>query len=351
MKRVIVHCGMHKTGSSSIQNTLRDLETPDVIYAGLGRTNHSAPIITMFSTRPEAYHGHKKLGRTKKEIDQLRRWYLGEFNKALKSKQDTVIVSAEDLSSASFEVLSGFHRFVCDNNRIPEYCCYVRDPIGFANSQYQQMSKGNPNAKFNEIIKYQDIFSKFLQLYNAKDISVWKFDPGSFQNGSVVQDFSARVGISNICPSEKRANESLSDTAAKLVYIFNKTFPVSTGDRKLFKARMDMVEALSREFKGPSFKFPIGYITEDMIDWQDISYLKEKFGIDFEPEIREQLPKDSKFIDDTTFDTYMRHVSGDVREKLRNFLDRLDVPCPEDRVPKMLARLYLHFVQAQASSG
>jgi hypothetical protein len=71
-RRVIVHIGMHKTGSSSIQHTLyQRLADASFEYADLGCANHSEQIHSLFSSSPERYHLHRKRGRSKEEIERF----------------------------------------------------------------------------------------------------------------------------------------------------------------------------------------------------------------------------------------------------------------------------------------
>lgn len=352
MKRAIVHCGMHKTGSSSIQNTLLGLEDSDILYAPLGPANHSNPIATMFSENPQKTHANQTLGLSKTEVWGKRKNQIEKFSKILRSKQDVVLISAEVLSSAPESLLINLHNFIICHNRTPEYYAYVRDPIGFASSAYQQRLKTNPGTTIAKIRQYRKDFMKFKDLTKTNGLTLWPFEPSNFPNNSVVQDFVSRLGLSTVCPPEKRRNESMSETTAKLVYTFNKTFPASTGDRSLYKARMSMISVLNETFKGPNFKLPVGYITEEMIDWNDIAYLREEFGIDFEPKTRENLEKTSNVIDEAQFDRFMRKFPKQTQEQLADFIFDLGISCPEKKsIPKMLARLYLHFVQAQARSG
>ena len=61
--RAVIHAGMQKTGSSSIQRTFSTLEVPGWYYPALIPTgNHSSAWITLFEDDPETAIGHALAG-------------------------------------------------------------------------------------------------------------------------------------------------------------------------------------------------------------------------------------------------------------------------------------------------
>ncbi len=64
MSKCIIHIGMHKTGSTSIQKSLDGFHDQEFFYAHLGNTpNHSLAIFSLFSSHPERHHLHIARGR------------------------------------------------------------------------------------------------------------------------------------------------------------------------------------------------------------------------------------------------------------------------------------------------
>ena len=51
MEKVILHIGMHKTGTTSIQSAIKNFEGNRVKVASFEETNHSIPMLTIFSKR------------------------------------------------------------------------------------------------------------------------------------------------------------------------------------------------------------------------------------------------------------------------------------------------------------
>lgn len=349
MKRAIIHCGMHKTGSTSIQQSLARLRTDTLAFADLGGPNHSEAIATLFLPDPETYNGHRLKGHSRRKVLELRKTWQAQFDAEMAGPQDDVIISAESLSTLPEVAVQAMYDAVHAAGRTPEFYAYVRDPIGYAASMFQQMLKSTPENRTVVFPRYRPAFQKFLDVAGPGGITLWPFSPSEFPAKSVVQDFATRLDFLDICPPEKRSNDSLSETAAKLVYTFNKTFPVSTGDPVLFNARMAMIDTLNAAFPGKSFKFPDGYITEDIIDWDDLAYLRAQFSIDFEAKTRSQLSLATPPMSEAEFDTWMRDFATDTRDQLAACLEGRGIPNPDsNRIPRMLARLYLHFVQKTA---
>ena len=77
MSTCIIHVGMHKTGTTSIQQSLNGYSDDEFYYARLGQgANHSLPMFSLFSPAPEEYRIHRANGirgkRLKDHIDLLR---------------------------------------------------------------------------------------------------------------------------------------------------------------------------------------------------------------------------------------------------------------------------------------
>ncbi len=72
MKEVILHIGLHKTGSTSIQNALKGYNKNGVKSVAFEEVNHSIPMYTIFSEKRYNYHIWQKAELTKIDIDKKR---------------------------------------------------------------------------------------------------------------------------------------------------------------------------------------------------------------------------------------------------------------------------------------
>jgi hypothetical protein len=96
----IIHIGLHKTGSSSIQNSLRAYDDGKAFYARLGNPNHSVAFRTLFASDYLDYHVWKRKGYSKEEIEERKTAY----NKAMiqqlsRNDRSRIIFSGEGISN------------------------------------------------------------------------------------------------------------------------------------------------------------------------------------------------------------------------------------------------------------
>src|SRR3989304_5866607 len=76
VSEIILHVGLHKTGTSSIQETLflnennKILKNHGFLYPKNWVPNHSIPVYSAFCDNPEKYHANIKLGYNLSEIEE-----------------------------------------------------------------------------------------------------------------------------------------------------------------------------------------------------------------------------------------------------------------------------------------
>ena len=146
MKRLILHIGMHKTGTSSIQSTLwnsrAQLENYDVYYPTIQEFNHSFSFYPMFID-DHTDHVFKRVKiyepeDMKREQEKWRQLWVKEFQL---SNHKNFIISGENLSLLGKDDIRKLKEFVdpfFDEIRI---IIYVREPISYMHSDLQQHVK------------------------------------------------------------------------------------------------------------------------------------------------------------------------------------------------------------------
>ena len=224
-KECIVHIGMQKTGSSSIQRTLQErLESETFFYLDLALPNHSIPLVSLFRSN-KMLNFHKKLNRTVDDIVKYNQSIKDSLIKNIQtSKYPIMIISGETIPSLSKSELEEFRDFFSFYFEKITIISYVRTPKSYIESLFQQRVKGGI-GKFN-IEKYypyyRNGFEKFDLVFGSKNVRLFKFDPKSFPNGNVVMDFCNRLGINMKVEETIRVNDSLSKEAISLLYIYRK---------------------------------------------------------------------------------------------------------------------------------
>jgi hypothetical protein len=227
MNNCIVHIGMHKTGSSSIQRSLQNFEDAKFLYADLGEDpNHSLAVYTVFATNPEKHHLHRSAGRgpvaVREYADQVRSMLE---RSAAAARGRTLVISGEDIGVLNQNELKALREFLearFDNITIAGY---IRPPASFMASSFQQLVKTasarwfDPQQLYRE---YQRSFGGFDSVFGRDRVKLWKFDPKSFPGACVVQDFGRRLGIAIPKRRIVRVNESLSRGAVSALYTYAK---------------------------------------------------------------------------------------------------------------------------------
>ena len=249
MREVILHVGMHKTGSSSIQNSLKHFDDTKTRYAQFDYANHSIPIFTIFSEKRQSYHIWKKMGYSPGHIEELRRDYLFRLNNQLSDySRERLIFSGEDIcllrDHEKYNLLQNLQR----GGKKLTLICFTRHPQDYAISIFQQMVKGgldsirtiNPDYQFN--LKY------FYETCYESDFIVKDFTTENAKYGDITKAFCSLASINPELVTPIRVNESLSASALKLIYSLNRSFIKTFGSNKKFKARQNTIMEFSKAF-------------------------------------------------------------------------------------------------------
>ena len=191
---------MHKTGSTSLQQSLAQVKNPigwDYISVACG-SNMGGALYAMFATEPHRFYWFRRRGSTPGEVAEHGanlRLMLAAAIKA--SAAENMILSGEALTAIDkpgILALRDFLKPLCDEIRV---IGYVRPPVGFKISFFQQLLKHHGVAfdlsSFR--LKYYIRFAKFDEVFGQTNVLLRKFDPASFKNQCVVTDFCNQIGI------------------------------------------------------------------------------------------------------------------------------------------------------------
>ncbi|MBK8815438.1 MAG: hypothetical protein IPN42_08010 [Methylococcaceae bacterium] len=224
----ILHIGMHKTGSSSIQSTLCKLPaTAEFEYLSFAPTgNNSGFISSLFWEFPEQYHGNVKQGLTSEQVKEKNKKNKDKFELALKqTRSKTVIFSAEDISAFKEKELYALKSFLMPLCNSIKVIGYIRSPIGFIQSALQQMIKDGAGRNIKQLVslypKYRSKFENFDKIFGNENVTLIKYDRSTLLNNDVVLDFCQRIGLAITEDNIIRDNESLSLEATALLYTYH----------------------------------------------------------------------------------------------------------------------------------
>jgi len=257
MKKVILHIGSHKTGTSSIQSSIKNYNFKKIKAAVFPSINHSIPMYTIFSKNFLNYHVWKKKGYSNTQIIKKKKEFLNILNEQINDQTyDTLIISGEDISNLDQEDKILLINFFKNNKLDLEIVYFIRNPIDFCISSYQERIKGG----LNEIKNHFQNFSSsnfntvlpFLKNLSEDSVHIYSYDDSIKEYGDIVNAFSYYLNLSNL--SNIRNNESLTEISLKIIYRLNNIPFKTLGNDKKFNARKKMRNELINYFTKNDYK-------------------------------------------------------------------------------------------------
>lgn len=224
----VLHFGMHKTGSTSIQQSLaKKADLPEFDYLRLGgRVNGSGSLMTVFKEKPWLYHANRKKGLDRIEVAKRQEALRTALVSALDRATSPIFLSAEDVSAFDKGMLVSLRDFF-DAYINLRLVGYIRAPKSYMESAFQQRVKGGRvnGLYISKLMPKYAKFRNFDKVFDKERVAFWPFDPLSFRNGDVVSDFCDRLGIEWDSCDSVRSNEALSLPALKLLFCYRKFGP------------------------------------------------------------------------------------------------------------------------------
>jgi hypothetical protein len=228
MRQCIIHFGMHKTGSTSIQDTLMAASPlSSATYLNIGRGNGSRLVATLFLEDPSEFHLHRKWNLSDEKLAQDKAAALNILDQQFQTGRSPFILSAENISTLDLESLIRLKSWLESKVDDIRLVGYVRPPKSFMASELQQKIKaGREYFKLKRHYPgYETRFGKLETVFGRERVTYWKFDPKTFPGRDVVRDFLQRMSLSVPESALRRTNESLSRDCLSLLYIYRKLGP------------------------------------------------------------------------------------------------------------------------------
>lgn len=203
-KKIFIHIGTHKTGTSAIQDFLllnrKALSRQGFLYPQKSRRNYFASNDGEIFVAPRQFKNYKKLV-----------WLS-------RRKDKHVILSSETFSQIND--VSAVKTALGDVDTI--IICYLRRQDNFIQSYYNQEVKNAAN--FKEIMAYQpptildyhELLSRWAKVFGRENIMVRPYEKQQFRNQDLITDFLSILGI------------ELSDDFKRLKKNANPRLPIET---------------------------------------------------------------------------------------------------------------------------
>ena len=215
---------MHKTGTSSIQATLVKLKPEGWTFRDDADGNMSYLVPLLFEKNPENYSSFKARGLSASKISQIREHQFASLHEklALAREQSTnAIFTAEDISSASESAVQAIRDLYLSYGFNIRVVAYVRSPVSFMQSAFQQGLKSGLKTLFHETAtnpNYRTRFEKMDRIFGRDKVVLKIFDPRNLVSGDVCIDFFSELGLKIDHDQVVRVNESMSLEACALLF-------------------------------------------------------------------------------------------------------------------------------------
>jgi hypothetical protein len=197
IKTIYLHVGLHKTATSSIQETLGKAHAllahggylyPIFTKRDTIHYNHSEVFYSMFFPKPEAYHMNVLYGYTNTDaVNELNRNYHNQLIRQMEDFQgDKMILSAEDISILYLNPLRNLKNYLITitNPEVRiEVILFCRHPVTWSSAHIQELIKGGINLeearKKNAIVileNYQKKINTFSRVFTLESIHVFRYE-------------------------------------------------------------------------------------------------------------------------------------------------------------------------------
>ena len=224
-KKCILHGGMPKTGSTSIQQAFFSYESSELVYAPLIVAAHTFPLRYLVDPegrdRLNAIPARKMPKVIKKETKGLEK----RFRTFLETNDKNVLISSEDLVNPGMlkrredlvQLLEPYFDEIM-------FIAYVRSPEEYMVSALMEIFKDvkTPFDPRTAYPNYQSRFEPWIDTLGEGNVSLIQYDPSRFQKGNVVSDFAARLDVDDPATSGKRFNSTQSAESIAIQQLWNR---------------------------------------------------------------------------------------------------------------------------------
>lgn len=219
----IVHVGTHKTGSSSIQKTLAQLQqVAGYSYLPWGRhaTSSLSSHNEMFAQAFPA--GNQNIS------DALREAAQSALVQGIEAVETSgIVISAERISVTSEAELANFREIIAPRARSIRLIAYLRPHVSYTTSALGQAIKQGTELKFPLFVRYENKFAALERVFGRDAITYRPFLRSELVEGDVVTDFSHAMGLPIRPDQVKSSNESLPLEALACAYASRRGLPVT----------------------------------------------------------------------------------------------------------------------------
>lgn len=294
-RTLLLHAGLPKTGTTSIQNALHAaretlLRTDGLLYPGFA-ANHTNAMCTLFMADPAAHIANRMAGlKAGEAVADLKARFRDALERDLaRPDWDRVLISAEgvaNLDRAELLALKAWFSHYVDEIDV---LYYVREPVAYTTSVAQQALKGGATlAELNRqppLPNFRGRIGNAIAAFGLDAVRIRDFGAALKVDGGLVADFCIQLdigaeGTEAVLAQSGFDNEFLSLEGARMLSQLNMMRPLfDAGGRA---ARRTGKETLAFEkLPGNKFALPLPVRTRVHASTRaDVAWLNQNFGLE-----------------------------------------------------------------------
>lgn len=276
MKKILLHVGTHKTGSTSIQQTLhrnRDiLEKHDIHYLEFG-SNHWH-VYSAFMNNPWNWFEHRRMNRTKQDVVEMNRETLHSLREEItNSSANNIIISSEYLCQLPRGKIIKLRDYLADlGDTTVVYFC--RNIISWLSSDSQQCAKvgmkTQPTSFDVAIKRLIDFPENYISAFDRKQFVLIRFED-AIKEGlcNTILEIGNLPKLEDMNIEEVVENKSISSESVRCFFALNKAYPLFDSSRSR------MIGQILEKIPGSKYQIPPCFLSQEEVD--DLNQKMEDF--------------------------------------------------------------------------
>jgi hypothetical protein len=197
--RLILHAGMHKTGSTSIQAALAAAGRRDFVYLDWQAANHSTLFTLLFEERPESYFAFRRRGLDREALAALRqRWLARTERQVARAGSRPVVLSAERIATAPPDAIERLRDWFAPRCDGIDVFAYVRPAVPWVRSMFEQAVRTRATEFALRWPHYRRSLAPLDRVFGRDRVHLRAFRKAALSGGDAVQDFAAWAGLAGV---------------------------------------------------------------------------------------------------------------------------------------------------------